>query len=321
VAIAILPHAFIHYLELTFPFRAVLAVVGATWLGRWIGRTPAALVLALSVVVGLASLGRCVEEQARTDVIERDPDYFDLFRVKSGDDQPMVFPTMNALQNVGRVLALDLGLRPEDLPRRAYGPWWLTFLEDVGFWLREPHHRGLAVRRYAGEDEAIFIRHRDDSIPRPAARQRNATFGAGPFTVLSLRSTVDRKSLEFHLPDHNRPGDWLPGQWLMKGRMIPDILFPEVHFRLAVRVPDPPPARILFLTQTRERRRWERLVVSGTALERVGSLRFRNRYVSEWFRWDRPPPGDHHVEFHSRRTSGKKPITLSLNVIDIWQDR
>jgi hypothetical protein len=42
--------------------------------------------------------------------------------------------------------------------------------------------------------------------------------------------------------------------------------------------------------------------------------------VCEWFRWDRPAAGDHFVEFHSRRTAGKKAITLSLDVIDIWQD-
>lgn len=321
VCLALLPSGYLHYLELTFPFRAVLAVFGAGLLGRWIGRVPAAAILVLSVVIGLTALAGTVEREARTEVIQRDPNYFDFFRVQSGDDDLVVFPTVNALQNVGRILALDLGLRPEDLPQCARGPWWLPFVEDVGFWIREPHHRGLPVRRCAEKDEAILLRHRDDPFPWPAAVQRHATYGAGPFTVLSLRSGFRWTVVDFHLPDHNRPGDWFPGLWLMSGRLIPNIRYAETHLRLGYTVPDPPPARIFILTQTAEEHRWKRVVVAGKSLERDGTLRFRNRYVCEWFRWDRPTAGDHYVEFHSRRTPRKKKITLSLDVIDIWQDR
>lgn len=329
-AISLMPSAFLHYLEPMVAFRVLLVGLGAFgWAGKP-GRgiagavAPAVVltvvlagVLATAVGVGVTHLAVDVIHAGRSGLLLRDRDYVNFYRVKRGDSQPTGVPTMKTLRRVGRVLAVDIGAAPRSLFTRGRGPWWISFISDKGFWMREAERFGGVPAAPPNAESPVLIRHRDDPFPSPARAQRIAGRRVGAFEAFALESALDRNTLAFHLPDHNPRGVWMPCSGAVKGPVLQGLPCREAWFRMAVQVPDPAPAAIVFVIQTPGARRWKSVRIDNAALALSGRKRYQGDRVVEAARWDAPTPGTHLLELRSTRAE-KSRTSVSLDLIDIW---
>jgi len=286
--------AYYYYLELTLPVRAGLGVIGAIWLGRYSARWAGGLLLAVAVGLGLLHLLGGLARDRATGLLRGRLAYMDL-RGQWGEDlPPNMFPTLASKKTVGRALGERLGIGLEQLRRSGRGPWWLSFVDDGGFWMRE----GRGAREPVPWRGLLFIGHEGDPFPVPAASGSHPAVRAGAFRLVPFQSRVAARLLEIGIRAENGGVLWtaLPADLGALPVGPGGVNWPaaEVALRARLEVPNPPPPRLVIYFLGTRGARATRLRVDGEALEMRHDWK-RLGVEFQGHEWIGPGPGSHTV--------------------------
>jgi hypothetical protein len=286
--------AYYYYLELTLPVRAGLGVIGAIWLGRYSRRWAGGLLLAAAVGLGLLHLLGGLARNQATGLLRGRLASMDL-RGRWGEDRPPnVFPTLRSKKTVGRALGERLGIDLAQLRRSGRGPWWLSFADDGGFWLREGQ-RGRVPARLHG---LLYIGHQADPFPAPAESGREPAIRAGAFRLVPFRSGLDMQSLEIGVRAGSGEVRWtkLPADLAALPVGPGGVNWPaaEVAVRARLEVPSPPPPRLVIYFMGTVGARATRLQVDGKALAMRHDWK-RLGVEVQGHEWIGPAPGPHTI--------------------------
>ncbi|MBN2490775.1 MAG: glycosyltransferase family 39 protein [Planctomycetes bacterium] len=306
--------AYYYYLEVTWPMRAGLAVVGVGWLARR-GARGGGLILAATVAVGVIHLVGGVARDRDAGLVRGRSCGIDLRAQRSEASPPNLFPTLGSKRIVGRALARELGCEARTLVSLGRGPWWAGFLDDGGFWI--PPVPANAAR--SDGKHLLFIGHRDDPFPRPAAARPGSEVRAGAFRMVLFAGGAEAGTLQACLDEPGRGSVWFPlPADLGAFRKAPgEICWPAamVRVRATFEVPaGDARARTVYVVAYYGATPAERVSVGEEVLA-LGHAWDRLGVSVRTYEWNRPVGGQHAVEVAIRSPSDRRtPVRFEVFV-------
>ena len=296
----------LYYLEITVPFRALLAALGAAALARRWGF----VVLAPCAIAWVVHFGGTLWSDLAHGVRHTHPYAYDLRRRPQPACHPGARATVASMKAVSSGLMECLGSEYATWPNHAVGPWRGLFgpIRDPRFW-----SPGIQETPPGEKDGFLLISHAEDTCPIPGPGHRSGSIDCGAFRLIPFPTRFETRGWAIR----NTRGHWsrLPGE--LPYRPPPRIPCRELHFRGTLHTPPNGWQRLCIETVTHFETRVVSVKFDGKPLPRILARRWHKVSVDVFD----PGPvsaGTHRVEIHVMNDL-HEDYPWALEVLDIWQ--